>query len=222
MRDGLDQGLQKRILSPWASAGTRALFWNTKKPDGGLLEDLGQISFEIGFLAWWPYILSDRVISMARGTFLNTHPSFLPYCRGKDPNFWTLVDKAPFGVTIHHVTRSVDSGPIAFQRAISIEPLDTGETLYKKAIIELENLFQEVCGRIVSGDIPSLPQPAGGVCHKRSELHPASQIHLHKDYRAEDLINLLRARTFPPHPGCWFEHNGKRYEIRISISEQPS
>ena len=222
LREGLDRDLEESILFPWQATATKVLFWSPEKPDGGLLQELSEISFEIGFLAWWPYILSDRIISLARGTFLNMHPSLLPYGRGKDPNFWAFVDKTPFGVTIHHVVRSVDRGPIAFQEAIPVEAQDTGGTLYKKAVIALENLFQQVCGRVISGDIPSLPQPEAGTFHKRSELHLASQIHLDKMYQAEDLISLLRARTFLPHPGCWFEHNGKRYEVRILISEQPS
>jgi methionyl-tRNA formyltransferase len=219
MREDVAPALRASILAPWSSSSLEVLDWKTGTVDDELISRLQNIPFDIGLLAWWPHILSERLILMAGQTFLNLHPSLLPYGRGKDPNFWALVDKTPFGVTIHHVVRSVDKGAIAFQRKIPIEPLDTGETLYRKALAELESLFQEACPKIMDGEIPSLEQPDAGIEHKRRELETASQIHLDAKYSGSELLDLLRARTFPPHPGCWFEKDGKRYQVRLSISE---
>jgi methionyl-tRNA formyltransferase len=222
VREEIDPASRERITGPWSAGATRVLAWKRGSANGGLLEELGAIPFQIGILAWWPHILSESVIATARETFLNMHPSLLPYGRGKDPNFWALVDKTPFGVTIHHVVRSVDRGPIAFQRAIAVSPADTGETLYGKALATMESLFREICPEVLAGRIPCLPQPEAGTEHKRAELNEASHVRLDREYRGEDLIDLLRARTFPPHPACWFEREGKKYEIRVSISEIPA
>jgi methionyl-tRNA formyltransferase len=59
--------------------------------------------FDLGVLAWWPYLLKPRVLAMPRLGFINTHPSLLPHNRGKHYNFWALVEQAPFGVTLHRV-----------------------------------------------------------------------------------------------------------------------
>jgi methionyl-tRNA formyltransferase len=221
LKEGIDASVQDSILAPWSSSSPEILRWKTGASEDDLIRRLENLTFDIGLLAWWPFILSERLIAMAGETFLNLHPSFLPYGRGKDPNFWALVDKTPFGVTIHHVVRAVDKGPVAFQRIIPVGPLDTGETLYQKALSELEQLFQEVCPRIMRGDIPAIEQPSAGVEHKRRDLEVASQIHLDQNYSGADLLDLLRARTFSPHPGCWFEKDEKRYEVRVSISEVP-
>jgi methionyl-tRNA formyltransferase len=48
-------------------------------------------------------------------------------------------------------------------------------------------------------------------------LDAASLIKLDELYSGRELINLLRARTFSGHPGCWFIDNGIRYEVSIEI-----
>src|SRR5688572_5718887 len=71
-------------------------------------------------LAWWPNIIREPLISLPRLGVLNMHPSLLPHGRGKNPNFWAIVEGRPFGVTIHFVDASVDGGDIVFQREIPI------------------------------------------------------------------------------------------------------
>jgi methionyl-tRNA formyltransferase len=72
----------------------------------------------IFLLAWWPLILKREFLALGQDVTLNLHPSLLPHARGKDPNFWTIVEECPFGVSIHHVTPDIDAGDIAFQREI--------------------------------------------------------------------------------------------------------
>jgi len=33
------------------------------------------------------------------------------------------------------------------------------------------------------------------------------------------LIDILRARTFPPHNGAYFEVDGRRYQVRVELDE---
>jgi len=48
---------------------------------------------------------------------------------------------------------------------------------------------------------------------------PFKTIELDKAYKARELLDLLRARTFRPHPGAWFLENGERYEVRVEIKK---
>ena len=128
--------------------------------------------------------------------------------------------RAPFGVTLHWVGAGVDCGDIAFQSLIETSWEDTGATLYYKAQEEIVRLFKEKFSEIKAGRIPRLPQDlARGSFHLARELEDASRIELDKTYTAAELLNLLRARTFQPHPAAWFEAEGRRYEVRIEIKE---
>jgi methionyl-tRNA formyltransferase len=172
---------------------------------------------DLGLLAWWPHIVREPQLSLPKLGWLNFHPSLLPYNRGKHYNFWAIVEEAPFGVTIHWIDAGVDSGDIAFQVPLPVRWQDTGATLYDAARQAIVELFEENWPAIREGRIPRIPQPATGSFHRGAELEGASRIDLEASYRARDLLNLLRARTFEPHPGAWFVDGGVRYEVRVEI-----
>ncbi len=80
------------------------------------------------------------------------------------------------------------------------------------------DLFQGTYPGLRAGTIQSSPQSdKEGSSHHSSEMEIASRIDLDRSYRARDLLNILRARTFEGYPGCWFEDGGERYEISIRI-----
>lgn len=183
------------------------------------LAELVSMELDLIILAWWPYILRGPVLRLARLGCLNFHPSYLPYNRGKHYNFWTLIEDTPFGVTLHFIDEGIDSGDIAYQSIIEKSWEDTGETLYHKAQAEIIRLFIEKFPEIKTGQIPRKSQDSSqGSFHKAIELESASRINLDQNYKARDLLNLLRARTFPPHPGVWFIDQGAKYQVRIEIN----
>lgn len=177
--------------------------------------------FDLGLLAWWPKIISPAVMALAERGFVNTHPSLLPYNRGKHYNFWALVEEAPFGVTLHYVDENVDSGDVVAQQPIPYDWEDTGETLYLKAGQVMIDLFKSSYPTLRQGALPRIPQdPNRGSLHYAKEIDVASKIDLDRTYTARELLNLLRARTFPGYPACRFEENGAMYEISVNIKRK--
>jgi methionyl-tRNA formyltransferase len=180
------------------------------------------VPFDLGILAWWPKLISPAVMGIAKRGFINTHPSLLPYNRGKHSNFWALVGEAPFGVSLHYVDEGIDSGNIIFQQVIDYDWEDTGQTLYNKASIAMFELFKTAYPKIRIGEVYCIPQdPNMGTLHFAHEIDIVSTIDLEKHYTARELINLMRARTFPGHPACCFKENGKTYEITVTIKNKP-
>lgn len=180
------------------------------------------MNFELGVLAWWPHIIKKPLLSLPKCGFLNFHPSFLPYNRGKHYNFWALVEQCPFGVTLHKVDAGIDSGDIVSQRAISYSWEDNGESLYSKAQIEIVELFKSTYPNLRKGSVNTQTQDLSkGSFHLSSEIDAASKIEIDATYTARELLNLIRARTFTGYPGCWFEEvNGETYEVRIQIKRK--
>lgn len=173
---------------------------------------------DLGIMAWWPNIIRKELIGYPKHGFVNTHPSYLPYNRGKHYNFWALAEQTPFGVTLHKVDEGIDSGPIIAQRKIPYGWTDTGETLYYKAQDAMVELFTDTYPKLRKLNFPIRKQPAGkGSFHKAEDIGFASQISLDREYKARDLINLLRARTFTLKPSCWFKDKGHEYEITTTI-----
>jgi len=176
---------------------------------------------DVLLLAWWPLLLKGDDLTLAPVT-LNMHPSLLPHCRGKDPNFWAIVEQRPFGVTLHHVDASVDGGAIAFQREIAFDWTATGKSLYEAAEGEMLQLFIDSYPEIAAGRIPRIAQDAGaGGAHRRAELELASTIDLDAPTTARQVLNMLRARTFDPWPACRFTDDGETFEARVQIRRRP-
>lgn len=184
------------------------------------VDNLKSLGPSLNIAAWWPYILKRKVFDLPLLGTLNFHPSLLPYGRGKHPNFWSIAENTPFGVTLHFVDDGIDSGDIAYQREIEVDWSDTGGSLYQKALKEIVALFKDNFTDIVTGNIPRFKQTQSiSKLHFAKELEVASEINLDEMITARNLLNLLRARTYPPHPSCWFSDKGKTFQVRIDIKQ---
>jgi methionyl-tRNA formyltransferase len=178
--------------------------------------------FDLGILAWWPKIVKDLLLELPENGFINFHPSFLPYNRGKHYNFWALVEQCPFGVSLHKVDKGIDTGDIVTQKLIDYNWEDNGETLYRKALFEIVELFKLSYPNLRKGEYVAKPQDLSkGSFRLSSEIDIASEIKIDGLYKARELLNLIRARTFKGHPACWFEDNhGEKFEVRIQIKRK--
>jgi methionyl-tRNA formyltransferase len=196
------------------------VFLSSELNSESVLKRISDKDLDYIILAWWPYIVEKKILTIPKVGTLNFHPSLLPYNRGKHYNFWTIVEDTPFGVTIHFADESIDGGDIIFQKKITKSWEDTGESLYEKAQSAMIELFTQNYDRIVNGNYHRVKQDKNiGSFHYGRELEQASEIFLKKKYSAKQLLNLLRARTFPPHPACYFFDGGRKYEVRIEIKE---
>jgi methionyl-tRNA formyltransferase len=184
-----------------------------------LREINADVPIDLGLLAWWPHLLRSPLLQLPRLGFLNTHPSLLPHNRGKHSNFWALVEQVPFGVTVHWVNAGIDAGDIVAQRAIAYDWTDTGASLHTLAVGAMVQLVADGYPRWRTFDIPRSAQSATqGSYHHSRELEPASRVALDEPTTARDLLNRLRARTFPGFPACQFTDDGDTFEVRVQIT----
>ena len=195
-----------------------AVFLNDEKAIAEIAER--NISPKLGFLIWWPTILTAKVISMTDFGFINTHPSLLPYARGKNYNFWTLVERSPFGVSMHCVEEGIDCGDIVAQKKIEYNWEDTGGSLFRKAETAMIDLFKENFERMRDLNFFPIKQNiSDGSFHFGKEMDISSQIFLEQEYSARQLLNLLRARTMKGFPACYFYEDDQKYEVRIAVKK---
>ena len=53
--------------------------------------------------------------------------------------------------------------------------------------------------------------------HFAKEFKNLDVIDLEKEYKARDLLNLLRARTFRPNPSAYFVEKGRKVFVRVEL-----
>ena len=182
---------------------------------------LRSLNMDLGMLAWWGCIIKKPIIDLFSHGMLNTHPSFLPYNRGKQYYFWNIVEEVPFGVSIHYVDEEIDHGDIAFQKQIEVTWEDKGIDLWEKAQDELIQLFGTHVSEILEGNIPRTKQRhENGSLHYSHEVGRLLNIDLEKTYKAKDLINIIRGYSGFEHNYPHFYDKGKKYCINVQINEK--
>lgn len=82
-------------------------------------------------------ILTPYFVSEYRNRIINIHPALLPSFPGVNAQKQAFDYGVKItGCTTHFIDEGVDSGPIILQRAVSVEPDDTVETLAERILKE--------------------------------------------------------------------------------------
>lgn len=201
--------------------GEEKIFDGSSLRDEETIEAVQNLEPDIGVSVLFGYILRPVFLDLFPKGAFNLHPAYLPYNRGAYPNVWSIVDETPAGVTFHRIDEDVDTGDILSQRRVEVRPADTGRSLYRRLEQAGLELFRSTWPRLMAGEIEGVSQDEeAGTKHYVRDVDDIDEIELDAKYRARDLINILRARTFPPHDGAYFEEGGRRVYLRLELTEK--
>lgn len=160
---GRKQKIKYSPIDTWAHDKNIPIFFDSND----LISE--KISADVGVLAAYGEVISDKVIKHFAHGILNVHPSLLPQFRGSSPVRATILEnKKNAGVTIIKLDSKLDHGPIISQAEYEILPIDTAESLR-------ERLFQ------ASADIISSLLPA----YIAGKIKPKEQDHSHASFTTE-------------------------------------
>ncbi|MDQ8044480.1 MAG: methionyl-tRNA formyltransferase [Solirubrobacteraceae bacterium] len=137
-------------------------------------------------------IVREPLLSSA--PIYNVHPSLLPRWRGAAPIERAIAaGDAETGVSIMQLEAGLDSGPVALQEAIPIDPADTYGTLAPR----LATLGSDLLIRALDERTPFVDQPGDGITY--AEKITADDRTLDPAAPAE--INERMVRALSPHIG---------------------
>jgi len=188
------------------------------------LDFLRSLDLDYIFGVHFPHLVSAEVLAIPRHGFLNLHPAYLPYNRGWHTPSWAIIDGTPYGATLHVMSMALDAGDIIHQKTIEVRPDDTANTLYARALgAELE-VFIEAWPILVTFCHTRKPQRLdAGTSHRKKDLPAIARIALDEPTTAGALIDRLRALTTNNiGEAAWFERDGRRYRVQVSIHAEPT
>lgn len=176
-------------------------------------------TLDIDFIicVYWPYLLKKDMFSCAKMGRVNFHPALLPINRGWFPHVHSILDGSPAGVTLHEIDDGADTGQIWAQKEVKIYAYETAYDVYIKLQQEIVSLFKANWPRIRDLSLQTIPQKSGGNYHKKSEIEHIDEVDLNKTYTGAELINLLRARSFGKRGFAYFEQDGERVYLNLSL-----
>ena len=208
------------IISAFKRDNRERIFYSDSLYTKQTLDQLKSLQLDLIVLAWWSYIVKSPLLNYPKHGIINLHPSYLPYNRGRDAKYWTIIEDTPFGSTIHFIDSGIDSGDIIFQEKVDKSWEDTGESLYRRSEESLINLFKMNFEGIIAGNLPRIPQSLEkGSFYKKVDALRDSEIQLDETVKTRDLLNRIRAKTSSLEPGAWFVEDGQRYEVKIEIKK---
>ncbi len=122
------------------------------------------------------HIIKKDIIDKFPDKIINLHISYLPWNKGKDPNFWSWVEDTSKGVTIHYIDEGIDTGDILTQKKVEFFGFETLRTSYMRLRYELDILFIKSWDFILSGALKPRKQIGQGSYHKGKDKE--SLLHL--------------------------------------------
>ena len=87
------------------------------------------------------HILKPDVLKEAPA--VNLHNSFLPWGRGAQPLFWSVVDGEPCGVSIHWMDAGLDTGEVIARQRVDLHEEMTMRQAYEAQHRVLSQLFMQ-------------------------------------------------------------------------------
>lgn len=177
------------------------------------------------FLLSWKHIMPRGLLDRASCGTINLHYSLLPEYRGVYPVNWAIIDgRKETGVTYHLVDDNVDGGMPICQKRLPISLHDTARSLQLRLDDLAYALFDDVLQWIETGrcGIDSVPRGDGGKgCYKsRQNFEATTELDLQREYRALDLLNLMRGMSFLPDSRNLFfvdPETGRRVYVSVKL-----
>jgi methionyl-tRNA formyltransferase len=189
----------------------------TTKEQLDLVEELQpDMTVSVGY----DHIVPPDFLSIPDEGCVNLHPAYLPYNRGKSPNVWSIVEDTPAGATLHYMDEGVDTGDVIARKRVKKRFDDTGKTLHRRLEEAQFELFVETWPEIESGEVETTTQTEEGTYHEQREFGKLCELDSDEEYTVKEILNRLRALTFPPFDNAYVEVDGEKYYVDIDIRHE--
>ncbi len=175
--------------------------------DSGAQADFLALEADIAVVVAYGLLLPQSVLDAPRHGCLNVHASLLPRWRGAAPiQRAILAGDRVTGVTIMHMERGLDTGPMLAVAQVPVEDKTSGELHAELAEIGAR-LMVDTLGRL--DQLQPQPQPELGATYAAKIAKAETRIAWAKP---AELIER-EVRAFAPSPGSWFELDGERLKL---------
>ncbi|WP_150274945.1 phosphoribosylglycinamide formyltransferase [Paenibacillus tepidiphilus] len=129
-------------------------FASREEYEAAIVAELQRREIGLIVLAGYMRLITPVLLTPYAGRIINVHPSLLPAFAGKDAIGQALDYGVKLtGVTVHFVDGGMDTGPVIAQRAITIEPGDTADTLAARIHRVEHELYPEVVRAFAEGRV---------------------------------------------------------------------
>jgi methionyl-tRNA formyltransferase len=166
------------------------------------------------------HIVPPEILEIPPEGCINLHPGYLPHTRGYFPNIWSIVDDLPPGATLHYMDENIDTGEIIARSKVQKSFEDDGKTVYRRIEDKAVELFKQEWYKIEQGQVETISNDDEiANSYYNRDFDELREINPYDTYQAKELIDILRALTFPEYNNAYIEIGNNRYYIEVDIQK---
>lgn len=198
-------------LAPFCLENSIPYFFWTKENPQGVDTFLKKYTPEVIFCVGWSHLLGKNILELAPLGVIGFHPAPLPKGRGRHPLIWAIVlGLATTDSCFFFMNEDIDSGDVLSRLTISIDEIDTSQTLMDKLMVAIRHQIPEIVCQLKNNTSIKIPQNPLQASYWRKRLKADGQI----DFRmsAQSISNLVRALSHP-YIGAHFCWQGRDIKV---------
>jgi methionyl-tRNA formyltransferase len=196
------------------------IFTGNEIKSDSCIQLLKELNLDYIFGIHFPYIIPNTLLQIPKVGFLNLHPAYLPFNKGWHTPSWAIMDKTPYGATLHFMSEVLDEGDIILQKEIDVNIDDTANSLYKRVLKLEEEVFYEAFDSIKSLNPIRLKQKEAGTSHSKKDLKTIQKLNPEDQVNILEFVDRLRALTTNNiEESAFLEYNNRRIHIQINLIE---
>jgi len=117
------------------------------------------------------FLIPEPIINCVNGQVFNTHPSILPFHRGWQPIFFSVLEQTDIGVSIHLVNSELDKGKLLCQSKVEESPHETLKSIHTKCRNKIIEILKTNWEQILDQKISPVRQEGKGCYHNSKEFN---------------------------------------------------
>ena len=174
------------------------------------IEELRKYNADIMVVVAFGQILPKEILEMCTYGCVNVHASLLPKYRGSAPIQWAIIDgEEVTGVTTMQMDEGLDTGDMLLKTEVTIEPKETGGSLFDKLAQAGAKLCVETLEALQNKTVTPIPQGETTTAYAKMLDKQLGNIDWNKT--AVQIERLIRGLT--PWPSAYTNWNEKVMKI---------
>ena len=166
--------------------------------NSGFIAEIARFSCDVLVSMSFDQILRRAILQVPGRGFINCHAGALPFYRGRNPLNWALVNgETRFGVTVHYIDESIDTGDVIVQNFSPIAPTDTYADLLARAHGLCADALLEALIKIHDGTAAAVPQHRLDSSSSYYSRRRPGDEWINWAWPSQRIHNLVRAITLP-------------------------
>lgn len=203
----------KLVFSPVKETALTAdipVFQPEKVKEESSVQEIKKLNPDVIIVVAFGQILSKELLELPKYGCLNIHASLLPKLRGAAPIQWSVIQgDTESGVTIQQMDEGIDTGDILMTERYTLEPKETGGSLFDKLAKLGGPLILKVLDQAEEGCLHPVPQNEAE--HTYAKMLNKALGNLDFTRSAVELERLIRGLN--PWPSAYTFLEGKMLKI---------